>query len=192
MTEEEKAEEYIKTNHSHIMSSTMKSIYSKIYLDGLAEGRKEGYEQGKNNERELQCGKKNYEKDIAKLEKENAELKAQIEKLEAESASKDECIDNLEHDLKDAGGELELWQRENAELKKQVLKWHKVTCFDEPDENGFITNDNPSDVGCDFIIKLKSGTVTVDTLTECDCGIIFDNYDWEDIEAWCYIPEIKE
>lgn len=156
-------------------------------------------------------------KKIVKLEKENEQLKAQIEnlekdkeqiifesdlkikaledhieKLEADSASKDECIDNLEHDLKDAGGELELWQRENAELKKQVLKWNKVTCFDEPDKDGFITNDNPSDVGCDFIIKLKSGTVTVDTLTECDCGIIFDNYDWEDIEAWCYIPEIKE
>lgn len=44
MTDEElykTAEEYVKTNHSHIMSGTMKSIYKKIYLDGLAEGRKE-------------------------------------------------------------------------------------------------------------------------------------------------------
>lgn len=45
MTDEEKAEEYVKANHSHIMSSTMKSIYSKIYLDGLAEGRKENAEE---------------------------------------------------------------------------------------------------------------------------------------------------
>ena len=54
-----------------------------------------------------------------KLETEVKNLKDQIEKLEAESSSKDECIDNLEYQLKDAGGELELWQRENAELKKQ-------------------------------------------------------------------------
>lgn len=47
------------------------------------------------------------------------QLKAQFEKLEADSASKDECIDNLKYQLKDAAGELELWQRENAELKKQ-------------------------------------------------------------------------
>lgn len=45
-------------------------------------------------------------------------LEDHIEKLEAESLSKDECIDNLQHDLKDVGGELELWQRENAELKR--------------------------------------------------------------------------
>lgn len=41
MTDEEKAEEYVKTKHSHIMSGTMKSTYRKIYLDGLAEGKKE-------------------------------------------------------------------------------------------------------------------------------------------------------
>lgn len=41
MTDEEKAEEYVKTNHSHIMSGTMKSVYEKIYLDGLTDGRKE-------------------------------------------------------------------------------------------------------------------------------------------------------
>ena len=54
-----------------------------------------------------------------KLEAEVKNLKDQIERLEADSASKDECIYNLQYDLKDAGGELELWQKENAELKKQ-------------------------------------------------------------------------
>ena len=61
-------------------------------------------------------------------------LKKQIEQLEAEISNRDECIDNLEHDLKDAGGELELWQRENAELKKtntllyeqEKEKWHDL------------------------------------------------------------------
>ncbi|MCQ2611844.1 MAG: hypothetical protein MJ169_08870 [Treponema sp.] len=56
---------------------------------------------------------------IVNQDREITNLKKQIEQLEADSASKDECIDNLEHDLKDAGGELELWQRENAELKKE-------------------------------------------------------------------------
>lgn len=51
------------------------------YELGLAEGKKEGYEQGKNNERESQCGKKNYEKDIARLEKENEKLKAANKEL---------------------------------------------------------------------------------------------------------------
>lgn len=41
MTDEEKAAQYVKENHSHIMSRTMKSVYQKIYLDGLAAGRKE-------------------------------------------------------------------------------------------------------------------------------------------------------
>ena len=56
-------------------------IAIKEYDRGFAEGRKEGYEQGRNNERELQCGKKNYEKDIARLEKEIAELKKENKEL---------------------------------------------------------------------------------------------------------------
>ena len=70
MTDEQKAEDYVKINHSHIMSGTMKSIYKKIYLDGLAEGRKE------------KCLEQNNDGTIRPCEvmKENAELKAQIEK----------------------------------------------------------------------------------------------------------------
>lgn len=81
MTDEEKAEEYLEPIHR--MYSCNNEHYTdeviiQAYLDGTAEGRKEGYEQGKNNERELQCGKKNYEKDIVKLEKENEELNEQL------------------------------------------------------------------------------------------------------------------
>lgn len=74
MTDEEKAEEYVKTNHSHIMSGTMKSIYKKIYLDGLTEGRKEQ----KNKDEgfcELVCMK---DGKIAELEKENADLQYKL------------------------------------------------------------------------------------------------------------------
>ena len=81
MTDEEKAEErYCKTCKKKNNCFHNCDVFIE-YTKGLAEGRKEGYEQGKNNERESQCGKKNYEKDIAKLEKENEELKALIDQL---------------------------------------------------------------------------------------------------------------
>lgn len=52
-------------------------------------------------------------KKLMQLEKENTELKTQISKYE-------ETID-IEQDLnKDAAGEIELYQQENAELKKQL------------------------------------------------------------------------
>lgn len=44
------------------------------------------------------------------------------EYYEAEISKYDECINRLEEDIKDLGGELELWQRENAELKTQIKK----------------------------------------------------------------------
>ncbi len=97
MTEEEKAEELTtelicgkckEIKHCKIIGNDkcinyIRSLNAILqgYKKGLAEGRKEGYEQGKNNERESQCGKKNYEKDIAKLEKENEKLKALIDQL---------------------------------------------------------------------------------------------------------------
>lgn len=52
------------------------------------------------------------------LEKENAELKKENELLKAEIASLEEALD-IEHGLgKDAAGEIELYQIENAELKR--------------------------------------------------------------------------
>ncbi len=62
-------------------SNKKRCPYRKGIKYGLAEGRKEGYELGKNNERKSQCGKKNYEKDIARLEKENAELSNSVTEL---------------------------------------------------------------------------------------------------------------
>ncbi|MBQ0003576.1 MAG: hypothetical protein KBT21_08555 [Treponema sp.] len=76
MTDEEKAENFVKenccefcVNKDDCEMGCIECHTKEGVLYGLAEGRKEGYEQGKNNERELQCGKKNYEKDIARLEK---------------------------------------------------------------------------------------------------------------------------
>lgn len=96
MTDEEKAEEKYQEHinkESCYVSKPDEKIYTDGFLDGLAEGRKDGYEQGKNNERELQCGKKNYEKDISKLKKENAELKEQIDKIK--------CCGNCIHSYKE-------------------------------------------------------------------------------------------
>lgn len=69
-------------------NNTCKNLLN--FRKGLAEGRKEGYEQGKNNERELQCGKKNYEKDIARLEKELAECRESALKELVERVEKDQ------------------------------------------------------------------------------------------------------
>lgn len=74
MTDEEIAEEYANNCCGLIKELHWQDVKWAV-LYGLAEGRKEGYEQGKNNERESQCGKKNYEKDIARLEKENNSFK---------------------------------------------------------------------------------------------------------------------
>lgn len=86
MTDEEKAHNFaISLNCESMKMGELMALRQggEIgYLNGLAEGRKEGYEQGKKNERKLQCGKKNYEKDIARLEKENEQLKAEIEMLQ--------------------------------------------------------------------------------------------------------------
>lgn len=95
MTDKEKAEEYVKTNHSHIMSGTMKSIYKKIYLAGLAEARKEYSEipctscciteSLESDLADLNYQLVNLSANAKELEKENAELKAQIEKIKLES-----------------------------------------------------------------------------------------------------------
>ncbi len=67
-------------------------------------------------------------------------------------------------------------------LKKSALVWHKVTCFDKPDENGYITTDNPTEEGKEYLLKTKYG-FEVDTLNYDDTGFFF-KYDWSEIEAW--------
>lgn len=83
MTDEEKAIKALCVKCSSydfcVKGNQLHCAETVAYIKGFSEGRKDGYEQGKNNERELQCGKKNYEKDIAKLEKENARLSKMLE-----------------------------------------------------------------------------------------------------------------
>lgn len=94
---------------------------------GLTEGRKEGYEQGKDNERELQCGKKNYEKDIARLEKENAELKTVCDYNcpDHKLATHNACLmcpairNSPHHDLKNVSDEELERIIKNAEIDKE-------------------------------------------------------------------------
>lgn len=79
MTDEEKlAEKIICSKCSNDINRSYTSCPTCSRCDDFINGFEQGYEQGKNNERKLQCGKKNYEKDIARLEKENEELKALI------------------------------------------------------------------------------------------------------------------
>ena len=80
---------------------------------------------------------------------------------------------------------------ENERLEKEaVLVWHKVTCFDKPDENGFITNDAPSVSGIIYFVKLKNGERKLLELEECDGGVFFEDYEWEDVDAWAELPEV--
>lgn len=82
-------------------------------------------------------------------------------------------------------------EKENEELKKNALVWHKVTCFDEPDEDGCITNDNPSDLGTQYLVKLKCGDFVVQELTEsCNYGFILEDFAWEEVDAWAELPEV--
>lgn len=109
MVGEEKAQEYadeMLSNSKHLFIFSKKKVKAciiKVYLDSLKcckesydKGVAEGYEQGKNNERELQCGKKNYEKDIANLKKEIEDLKAHCKAVD-EVNEKMKCGENCKH-----------------------------------------------------------------------------------------------
>ena len=129
---------------------TSKNEVEHAYRVGFNAGYTDGYEVGKKNERELQCGKNHLEK-LAK---------------------------------------------ENESLRKSALVWHKVTCFDEPDENGCITYDNPSEEGKEYLLKTKYG-FAVDTLEYDENDktgfFFFRDYDFREIKAWAELPkEIKE
>lgn len=112
------------------------------------------------------------------LEKENEELKKENERLQ--KVILEQNILNI--DL----------MAENERLKKEaVLVWHKVTCFDKPDEDGFITYDNPGDVGKEFLVRDKFGDYSVRELIEIDTyGIYFDDIEWEDVDAWAELPRV--
>lgn len=79
-------------------------------------------------------------------------------------------------------------EKENEELKKNALVWHKVTCH-EPDENGYITDDNPAEEGKEYLFKLKNGSVIIEELYYED-GYIVEGYSWEEIEAWAELSEM--
>ena len=82
-------------------------------------------------------------------------------------------------------------EEENQRLKKNALVWHKVTCFDKPDENGCITDDNPSELEKQYLIRLKRGDFVIQELTEaCDYGFVLEDYEWEDVDAWAELPEV--
>lgn len=145
MTDEEKAEKWILENWcakcdlegcSKTMNSSCFRVHVADYLAGLKAGRKEGYEQGKNNERESQCGKKNYEKDIARLEKENKiseEIiigeQQEINRLEKELAESKARVENLICNLMDIQNKIDeivttpkIMQKEENELLCKLIK----------------------------------------------------------------------
>lgn len=58
-----------------------------------------------------------------------------------------------ERELQCGKKHLENLAKENEALKKSSLVWHKVTCFSKPDENGYITTDNPVEEGKEYLLK---------------------------------------
>lgn len=115
-------------------------------------------------------------KRISDLEKENERMKGIL-------LRNDETIKTL-NDIKN--------QKciEIEELKKNALVWHKVTCFDKPDENGFITNDAPAYDNREYLVRTKRGHYSIQELMEVDTGVVFEDYEWEDVDAWAELPEV--
>ena len=79
-------------------------------------------------------------------------------------------------------------EKENEELKKNALVWHKVTCFDKPDENGWIINDAPAYDYGQYLVRTKRGHYLIQELMEVDSGVIFEDCEWEDVDAWAELP----
>lgn len=111
------------------------------------------------------------------------------------------CLENIEEHFKtqmiawvraaaDFGEINDELVKENEQLKKNAIVWHKVTCFDEPDENGYITASNPAEEGKDYLVLLKNKSIAISGLAYDDDGYFFEDFDWEDIEAWAELPEV--
>lgn len=81
-------------------------------------------------------------------------------------------------------------EKENEDLKKNALVWHKVTCFDKPDENGFITTDAPTYDKREYLVRTKRGHYSIQELMEVDTGVVFEDCEWEDVDAWAELPEV--
>lgn len=82
-------------------------------------------------------------------------------------------------------------EKENELLKKNAIIWHKVTYFDEPDENGYITADNPAEEGREYLVMLKNRRIVISALDFDSGGYFFEDYDWEDVEAWAELPSVE-
>lgn len=81
-------------------------------------------------------------------------------------------------------------QMEIEELKKNALVWHKVTCFDKPDENECITYDAPAYDYRNYLVRTKRGHYSIQELMEVDSGVVFEDCEWEDVDAWTELPEV--
>lgn len=88
--------------------------------------------------------------------------------------------------------DVERLKKRNEQLKKNAIVWNKVTCFNEPDENGYITATNPAEEGKDYLVLLKNKRILISALAYDDDGYFFEDFDWEDIEAWAELPEVEK
>lgn len=153
-------------------------------------GFSEGYEDGKQNERKLQIGKSNLLRDVERLEKENEQLKIKIKALESANKAMVKEIDDMSNGGIDVLIKIAKLKEENEQVKKTAIVWHKVTCFDEPDENDYVTAGNPAEEGKDYLVLLKNKRIAISGLAYEDDGYFFEDFDWEDIEAWAELPEV--
>lgn len=119
------------------------------------------------------------EKRIFELEKQNEDLKKEID-----------CYKSLECHFDEIEEDAKAIAEENEELKKNALIWHKVTCFDKPDENGCITNDAPAYDNREYLVKTKRGYYSIQELMEVDSGVVFEDCEWEDVDEWAELPEV--
>lgn len=126
---------------------------------------------------------------LEELDKENNELKLKLNKQKEINKEYVDETEQLKKEYKQTEKEYAELKIKYAELKKNALEWHKVTCFDEPDENGYITNDCPGYDNREYFVRTKSGHYVIQELREIDNGIVFEDCEWEEIEAWAEIPE---
>ena len=68
------------------------------------------------------------------------------------------------------------------------MVWHKVTCFDKPDENGWIINDAPAYDYGKYLVRTKRGHYLIQELMEFYSGVVFEDCEWEDVDAWAELP----